>query len=210
MAGIPVSVTNPVRLDAKQNEAITLLLKSILQTVVGCLDGPNGSPEEPIHVALDLAELVSAVNRVADTLSQITQPPAQQFHFEGGGFMHTYKEDRPDEVIRFTKPPVVDSENKPVDPQPPLDYTFSSDKENIFSVTSAQDNGDGTVDVGLHYETAVKLDDGSYDIAELRAESNSIDTPAGPIKDVKTEQIQLVPGDAFGFGGGGGFALPDA
>lgn len=150
------------------------------------------------------AGLVGAITKLTSAVLALKP----KYHFEGGGFVRTYAEDRPDETVTFRKPKVVDSEGGEVDPQPDLTYTFSSDKPNICDVTSSTDNGDGTVAVGLHYEKAVKLPDNSYDMAELKAESNDITLPDGStLKDVKTEQVQLVPGVAAGFAGGG-FELP--
>lgn len=120
--------------------------------------------------------------------------------------MRTFPQDRPADVIPFSARKVVDSEGAEVDPQPDLTYSFSSDKPDIVTIL---DNGDGTVTV--NYNSAKKLEDNSYDIAEIRAESNDVSLPdGGVIKDVVTEQIQLVPGAAAGFGGGGGFQFPDA
>lgn len=168
-------------------------------------NGPKGTADDPIHVELhfNLEALESAVNRVADELSVINTPPAQQLKFKGGGFMFTFKGDRPDEVVKFTKPKVVDSEGTPVDSQPELSYTFTSNDEELVSFTSDPvDNGD-TIDLPIHYGKPVKQDDNSYAIAELTAESNEVDTPSGPIRDVKKELIQLVPGDAAGFSDSG-------
>lgn len=118
--------------------------------------------------------------------------------------MRTYAQDRPADTVQFQKPKVVDSEGGEVNPQPELSYTFSSDDESMVTIV---DNGDGTVT--LNYGTAQKLDDGSFKICEIRAESNDIDlSEEGILKDVKTEQIQLVPGSAAGFAGGG-FQLPE-
>ncbi len=127
-----------------------------------------------------------------------------RLNFVGGGFLRTYAQDRPTDVVGFSKPTVVDSEGGAVDPQPDLSYLFSSSDESIASVT---DNGDGTLNVS--YGTARKQEDGSYAMAEIKAESNEITLPSGEvIKDVKTEQIQLVPGAAAGFSGGG-FNFPE-
>ena len=131
------------------------------------------------------------------------QPAPSGYKFIGGGFLRIYAQDRPADTFAFEKPKVTDSEGGVLDVQPELSYTFSSDKPGICDI---KDNGDGTVTAT--YGTAVKLGDGSYDMAELKAESNAIDTPAGPIRDVKTEQVQLVIGAAAGFIGGG-FKFPD-
>lgn len=118
--------------------------------------------------------------------------------------MRTYAGDREADTITFNKPSVVDSEGTAVSPQPDLSYSFSSDKPEIVSVT---DNGDGTITAS--YGTPKQMEDGSFDIAEVRAESSEITLPDGStLKDVKTEQIQLVPGAAAGFAGGG-FAFPE-
>lgn len=162
--------------------------------------------EIPINVTYTMdpeqySGLVEAINKLTSAVLALKP----KYHFEGGGFMRTYAEDRPADTTAFTKPTVVDSENNPVDPQPDLTYTFSSDKPGICDIV---DNGDGTVTTS--YGTGVKLGDGSYDMAELRAESNEISLPDGStLKDVKTEQVQLVPGMAAGFAGGG-FNLPEA
>lgn len=172
-------------------------------------DEAIGKIVNPIVAAIDRHRDVTQEGfaLVAEAISKIHLPapePSPRYHFEGGGFMKSYPEDRPAENVAFTKPQVVDSEGGAVDPQPELNYTFSSSNDSIVAVT---DNGDGTI--GVVYGKANKLADGSYEIAEVRAESNSIDLGNGQtLKDVKTEQVQLLPGTAAGFAGGG-FAFPD-
>lgn len=162
--------------------------------------------ELPIAVTLRLADdqydgLIEALNKLTSAVLALKP----KYHFEGGGFMRSYAGDRPPDTTSFTEPTVVDSEQTPLDPQPDLTYTFSSDKPEICDIT---DNGDGTVTTT--YGTPVKLPDGSYDMATLKAESNEISLPDGStLKDVKTEQVQLLPGMAAGFVGGG-FNLPEA
>lgn len=150
--------------------------------------------------------LQESIAKLTSALSQTFKPKVS---FRGGGFVKTYKGDRPAETVVFTKPVVVDSEGTPVNPQPTLTYQFSSSNPAIVGI-DATDTGGPTVDVNATYGTPNQLGDGSYEIAEVKAESNEIDNGVGGIlKDVKTEQIQLVPGDAAGFGGGG-FGFPDA
>lgn len=154
---------------------------------------------------LDSVQYTALQDSISQLISVIKQSLTPKYHLEGGGFVKTYAEDRPADTSAFTKPTVVDSEGGAVDPQPDFSYTFSSDKPGICDIV---DNGDGTVTTS--YGTAVKLPDGSYDMAELKAESSTITLPDGTtLKDVKTEQVQLVPGQAAGFAGGG-FNLPDA
>jgi hypothetical protein len=142
-----------------------------------------------------IARLIKALEK--------TTPPEQVYKLVGGSFVRRIAEDRPADTFAFRKAVVVDSEGNPVDPQPDLNYTFSSDKEGITQIAG---NGDGTVTTS--YGTAVKTD-GAYEIATLKAESNEISLPDGStIKDVITEQIQLVPGGAAGFGTTGGFDFP--
>jgi len=201
-----MSEEKQVRLNRGQFETIT----AKLGTITTLLRNQN------VVVNIDLKPLVDEVKAgfasVVEAIAKLeTLPPPQHkpFRFEGGGFMRTFKGDRPPDIITFHKPVVVDSEGTPVDPQPALNYTFSSDKPSISDV-SATDDGGPSVSVTVTYGTPVKLEDGSYDMAEIRAESNILDTPAGPLKDVVTEQIQLVPGDAAGFGTGGRFEFPEA
>jgi hypothetical protein len=137
-----------------------------------------------------------------------TTPPKRQLSFKGGGFMRTYKGDRPAEMIIFRKPTVVDSEGTAVDPQPELLYDFESSNPDLVGV-SANDTGGPTVEVNLTYGTPIKLEDGSYDMTELKATSNDVDLGEGILVDVRAELIQLVPGDAAGFAGSGGFELPE-
>jgi hypothetical protein len=191
------------RVDPAQFKILTDLLKELFdsRSVVA-----HGTREDPVHVVFESSDIVDAIGKVADALTILsTPPPVSGFHFEGGGFMRTYAEDRAPDTFTFTKPKVVDSEGGVLSPQPELNYTFSSDDEGIVSIV---DNGDGTVTTT--YKTARQLEDGSFAIAEVRAESNEISLADGStIKDVKTEQVQLVTGVAAGFAGGG-FNFPDA
>lgn len=165
--------------------------------------------EVPIKVDIKVDEtqfntLMEAINKLTSAVANL----APQYHFAGGGFMRTYAGDRPDDTVKFVKPSVVDSEGTPVDPQPALNYTFTSDKPEICEIINTVDNGPD-VDLTVHYGTPVQLPDNSYDMAEVKAESDNVDLPDGSaIKDVKTEQIQLVPGVAAGFSGGG-FGFPE-
>lgn len=157
------------------------------------------------------AEITDGATKVAGAISELQapEPPPAKIRFEGGGFVRTYKGDRPAETVVFNKPQVVDSEGTPLSPQPTLTYEFTSDKPEIVGV-SATDDGGPTVNVDVTYGTPAQLEDGSFDIAEVRATSNDVDdTEGGTLVDVKTEQIQLVPGDAAGFANGG-FGFPDA
>lgn len=154
-----------------------------------------------------LNTITEGFEQVADAISALNTtpvPPQGKFQFVGGGFVRIYAGDRPAEDIPFVKASVADSEGTPLSPQPNLTYTFSSSNTAIASVT---DNGNGTVHV--EYGTPNQLPDGSFEIAEVKAESNTIDLPDGSsIKDVKTEQIQLLPGQAASFAGGG-FQFPE-
>lgn len=117
--------------------------------------------------------------------------------------MKAYAGDRPPDDVPFAPAIVVDSEGTEVDQQPALFYTFSSSDEEMVTVAALEGGG-----VHLEYGKPKKLDDGSYSICEIRAESQEITVGSQTLKDVKTEQIQLVPGAASGFMGGG-FQLPD-
>lgn len=189
----------PVKIDGAQVKQVTDLLKAIKPR-----SGAVGTKDDPVYVVFDISELVDVLAKVAEAITSITKPPQPSYHFEGGGFVHTYAEDRKPDTFAFEKPKVVDSEGGVLDTQPDLNYLFSSSDDSIASIV---DNGDGTVTVT--YGTAKKLDDGSYAIAEVRAESNEIPLPDGStIKDVKLENVQLVIGAASGFAGGG-FKFPD-
>jgi hypothetical protein len=162
-----------------------------------------------ISLKLDQGQLDQVLDAIHDGFERLRGAIADlkpRYHFRGGHFMRRYAQDRPADTVTFSKAVLVDSEGGVVDPQPDLKYTFSSDKGNIADVV---DNGDGTVTV--NYGSFVKLEDGSYDIATLKAESNEITAADGStLKDVVTEQVQLVPGGVFGFGSSGGFNLPEA
>lgn len=208
-ASIPVRVLNEPKQDAAQHKDLTTLL-SFIGIRLGDLlreseERPDGSSSQPIVVAFDDTNIVSAIREVARALNSLTQPQEQLFSFIGGGFVRQFAGDRADENVFFQKPIVVDSEGTPLSPQPDLSYTFSSDDPTGLELT---DNGDGTV--RFRYGTPKQLEDGSFKIFEGRAESNQIDIGNGNfIKDVRTEQVQLLPGVAAGFTGGGFQFPPD-
>ncbi len=197
---IPVKVNGPVQVDSVQTKRVTDLLSAILASVT------RGTKEHPVHVVFDQSALVEAIGEVAAALRDLTKLPVSDFRFEGSGFVRVFAGDRPSEDIPFKKGVVVDSEGTPVDPQPELSYTFSSTSPSVVAIA---DNGNGTVHVD--YVTPHQLEDGSFEIAELRGESNTIDLPDGSkLKDVFTEQIQLLPGIAAGFANSGFQFPPDS
>src|SRR5215475_4418948 len=113
----------PVRIDTDQLarlvDPMRLILASLSQT-------PTGKADDPVHVLVDSPELASVIEKVADALSKLTQPPGQsEFRLLGGTFMRTFLADRPDDAVHFKPAVVVDSEGNPVEPQPDLSYQFS-------------------------------------------------------------------------------------
>lgn len=204
--GIPVSVTGPVKVDDKQTKKVTDFLSAIL-TATATIAG-RGTKDDPFHVVFDSSGLEGAIGRVADAISDLTKPPiVSGLHFEGGGFMRTYAGDRPAEKIDFAPARLVDSEGTvlPDDKQPQLDYSLTSSNPDVVGV-SFDENGK----IDATYGTPHKLEDNSYEIVEIRAESQEITLDNDEvIKDVKTEQIQLVPGSAVGLAGGG-MSFPEA
>lgn len=124
------------------------------------------------------------------------------YKLSGGTFVRTFPETRPPDVIRFTPASIVDAEGQPVDPQPSITYNFSSSDESISKIE--QLNPGDPNELTVTYVTLKKNEDNSYAAATLKAESSDIPLADGSVlKDVVTEDIQLVPGGAAGFAGGG-------
>lgn len=126
-----------------------------------------------------------------------SKPPVKGLHFSGGRFMFTFPETRATEVVLFTPAVVVDAEGTPVEPQPVLNYSFSSSDEEIVKLS--QLNADNPNELTIEYVHAKKKDDGSWGIASLKATASLTLENGEAITDVTTEDVQLVPGSAAGF-----------
>jgi len=139
---------------------------------------------------------------IKSLLHKPTSPPSSGgFKLRGAKFMHTFKQDRPDETVVFSPAKVVDAEGTVLPNQPNIDYTFTSSDESIVSI--AQNNPTNPNELTFHYGSAKDNGDGTFAATTIKAESAPVTLPDNSeVVDIVAEDVTLIPGDAHGLQGG--------